>query len=665
MQPTRERIEKLRALIRRCDAAYYGRGESPVSDQEYDGLYRELERLEKEHPEFDAPDSPTKRVGSDLTREFPKVRHVTPMMSIDNTYSEEEVREWVERCGKHLFGKEVSFVGELKIDGVAASLIYKEGKFVRGVTRGDGAVGDDVTPNIRTIRGVPLAVDCGVNIEVRGEVYLSYNNFRELNDQIVEDGGSAMQNPRNTAAGTLKLLDPAVVARRSLSFAAHYLFSEEHESSHLDNIEYLRKLGFPVVVHSSRLRSVGAVLSYCREWEKKRHALDYPADGVVIKVDSLEQQRALGATAKSPRWVIAFKYRPESAVTQVEAIDAQVGRTGVITPVARLSPVFLAGTTIKNATLHNYEEIGRLGVRVGDYVEIEKGGEIIPKVVKVVAEKRPQSAKPFRPPGTCPSCGSALKRIEGEVALRCFSRSCPAQIFASLEHFVSRGAMNVESMGPALLRQVLDRRMVRTIADLYMLTKEQLAGLERMGEKSAQNIRDGLERSKRNPLDRLINGLGIRMVGAQSARILAAAVKDIADLYEMPAGGIREAMGIKTEDARVAGCVRSFFDEQQNRGLVEELRRLGVNCSGGGGARRGAGALAGKTFVLTGSLKKYTRREAAAEIEKRGGRVSSSVSGNTDFVVAGAEPGSKLDKAKKIGVKVVFEGEFEKILGKG
>jgi DNA ligase (NAD+) len=661
MNPFQKRIKDLRTLIRRYDAAYYGRGESLVSDKEYDGLYRELEKLEREHPEFDAPDSPTKRVGNDLAREFPKVKHATPMMSIDNTYSEEEVREWVARCEKFLPGGRISFVGELKVDGVAASLIYEKGKLVRGVTRGDGAVGDDVTPNIRTIRGIPLSVDCAESFEVRGEVYLTYNNFRRLNDQIVEDGGQAMQNPRNTAAGTLKLLDPAEVARRALSFAAHFLLSEDHASSHFENLFFMQKLGFPVVVHSGLLRSAGAIAGFCAGWERKRHTLDYPVDGVVIKVDSLEQQRALGATAKSPRWVIAFKYRPEAAVTQVEAIDAQVGRTGVITPVARLAPVFLAGTTIRNATLHNYEEIGRLGVRVGDYVGIEKGGEIIPKVVKVVMEKRPSAAKAFNPPEKCPSCGSMLRKPDGEVALRCFSKSCPAQIFAALGHFVSRGAMNVESLGPALLRQLLEKKMIRTIADLYMLTKEQLASLDRMGDKSAQNILGGLEKSKHNPLDRLINGLGIRMVGAQSAKILAAAVKDIADLYEKPAGDIRESMGIQTEDARVAGSIRSFFDEEQNRNLVETLRSLGVNCTGGGGAKRTGGALAGKTFVLTGTLEKFTREEATAEIEKRGGRVSSSVSKNTDFVVAGAETGSKLDKARKLGVTIIAEDEFIKL----
>jgi DNA ligase (NAD+) len=663
MNPINKRIDNLRKLIRKYDTAYYGRGESLVSDSEYDTLYHELEQLEQEHPGFDSPDSPTKRVGNDLTKEFPKVRHAAPMMSIDNTYSAHEVREWVERCEKLLPEKKISYVGELKVDGVAASLIYEKGRLVRGVTRGDGAVGDEVTSNLRTIRGIPLSVDYDRPFEVRGEVYLTFENFRKLNDQIVESGQKPMQNPRNTTSGTLKLLEPREVARRNLSFAAHFLLSEEHMSRHLENLNFLQKLGFPVVRHSELLQSADALVGFCDAWEQKRHTLDFPVDGIVIKVDALEQQRRLGATAKSPRWVIAYKYRPEAAVTQVEAIDGQVGRTGVITPVARLAPVFLAGTTIKNATLHNYEEIERLGVRVGDYVEIEKGGEIIPKVIRVVPEKRPAAAKPYRPPVTCPSCGSELGKLEGEVALRCFNNSCGAQISASLEHYVSRGAMNVESMGPALLRQLLDKKMVHTIADLYGLTREQLAALDRMGDKSAENIIDALEKSKHNPLDKLINGLGIRMVGAQSAKILAAAVRDISDLYSMSAESLRDSMGIKTDDARIARSIRSFFDEEQNRKLVETLRRYGVNCAGTGGAPAATGPLAGKTFVLTGTLEQYTREGVAAEIEKRGGHVSSSVSKKTDYVLAGAEPGSKIDKAEKFGVTIIDEKEFKNLAG--
>ena len=531
----------------------------------------------------------------------------------------------------------IAYVGELKVDGVAASLIYEKGKLVRGVTRGDGAVGDNVTPNIRTIRSIPLAVDYREPFfEVRGEVYLTFKNFTRLNDQIIESGQKPMQNPRNTASGTLKLLEPREMARRALSFAAHFLLSEDYKSSHLENLNFLQKLGFPVVQHSGPLLSADALVEFCNEWEQKRHTLGFPADGVVIKVDGLDQQRRLGATGKSPRWVIAYKYRPETVVTLVEAIDAQVGRTGVITPVARLAPVFLAGTTIKNATLHNYDEIERLGVRVGDYVEIEKGGEIIPKVVRVVPEKRPSSAKYFRPPVRCPSCGSELGKLEGEVALRCFNNSCPAQIFASLEHFVSRGAMNVESLGPALLRQLLGEKMVSTVADLFMLKKEQLAGLERMGDKSAQNVIDALEKSKSNPLDKLINGLGIRMVGAHSAKQLASSIRDIGELYDLSVDDIRTHMDIKTEDARVAKSIRAFFDQDQNRTLVETLRRHGVNCTGSGGVKRSGGALTGKTFVLTGSLEKYTREQAGAEIEKRGGHVAASVSKKTDYVVAGS-----------------------------
>ena len=658
MNAAYNRIAELRQLIRRYDAAYYGRGESLVSDKEYDALYRELTDLERSHPEFASADSPTNRVGDDLTKDFPKVRHATPMMSIDNTYAEADVWEWAARCERLVPGAPLSYVGELKIDGVAAALVYEKGRLVRAVTRGDGAIGDEVTPNIRTIRGIPLVVDHNGPFEVRGEVFLTFDNFRRLNEEIVESGQKPMQNPRNTASGTLKLLEPKEVARRNLSFAAHFLIDATRRKSHLENLDYMRQMGFPVVEHSGRLGSADEIIRFCDRWEERRHALGFPVDGIVIKVDSIKLQQELGATAKSPRWVIAYKYQPQSATTQVEQIDAQVGRTGVVTPVARLAPVFLAGTTIKNATLHNYDETERLGIRVGDFVEVEKGGEIIPKVLRVILDKRPEAARPFKPPVDCPSCGSKLGRLEGEVALRCFNNSCPAQIRASLEHFVSRPAMNVESVGPALLRQLLDKNMVRTIADLYILTKEQISVLDRMGDKSAQKVVDALEKSKGNPLDKLINGLGIRMVGAQSAKSLAASVNDIAELYDLPVDELRDRMGIKTEDARVARSIRAFFDREQNRNLLETLRRHGVNCAGSRGAASAGTALAGKTFVLTGSLESFSREQAKAEIERRGGKVSSSVSKKTDFVVAGSEPGSKLDKAEKLGVKVMQESEF-------
>ncbi len=658
MSDIKKHIEDLRNKIRSCDTAYYGRGESLISDREYDDLYHELERLELQFPEFDAPDSPTKRVGNDLTKDFPKVSHAVPMMSIDNTYSAEEVRAWVERCEKLLPGKSLSFVGELKIDGVAVTLIYEKGCLVRGVTRGDGTVGDEVTQNVRTIRSVPLVVDSGDSFEIRGEVYMTFKDFRRLNDQMIENGQKPMQNPRNTTSGTLKLLDPKEVGARRLSFAAYYVLGDTQRESHLANLEFLKNLGFPTVEHSVRLESVEDILRFCDAWEEKRHSLAFPADGIVVKIDDIRDQKALGSTGKSPRWVIAYKYKPETAITGVVAIDAQVGRTGVITPVARLEPVLLAGTTIRNATLHNYEEVKRLDIRINDSVEIEKGGEIIPKVIRVVKERRPASSTPFEPPLQCPSCGAALGKLKEEVALRCVNTSCLAQASASLSHFVSRSAMNIDGVGPALIDQLIASGLVKNAADLFELTREELAGLDRMGEKSAANIVAAIDRAKADPLDKLIAGLGIRMVGAQTARVLAREVADIEELFEKPATDLELIASI---GPLVAESIRMYFDREENRRLIRRLKSLGVNCLG---IPRAAlpSPLSGKTFVLTGTLAALRREEAKALIEARGGTVSASVSKKTHYVVAGEDPGSKLEKAIALGIAVLDEKAFESLI---
>ncbi len=658
MKTPQDRINELRNLIRTYDAAYYIRGESLISDQEYDSLYHELEKLEKAFPQFKTSDSPTQRVGSDLTKEFPKVAHSIPMMSIDNTYSEQELREWVERIERSLPGEKLSFVGELKVDGVAVSLIYENKKLIRGITRGNGTIGDEVTANIRTIRGIPLSVDYDLPIEVRGEVYMTFKAFSSLNESIIESGHKPMQNPRNTTAGTLKLQDPKEVARRNLSFAAYSLISDNFKTSHHDNLEFLSKKNFPAVIHSEVLHSVDQLVDFCREWESKRHQLPFPVDGVVIKVDSFSHQQTLGTTAKSPRWVIAFKYQPEKAITQVEKIDENVGRTGVVTPIARLTPVFLAGTTIKNATLHNYDEIKRLGLQLLDFVEIEKGGEIIPKIVKVITEKRPIVSKPFAPPTHCPSCGSVLGKLEGEVALRCFNSSCPAQAQAALEHFVSRTAMDIRHAGPALIRNLLDHGLIKTLSDLYDLTPEILTTLARMGDKSARNVCDSIEKSKHNSLDKLIHGLGIRMVGAQTAKILASHVNDISDLYSM---SIDELSRIESIGPTMAQSIRLYFDREENQQLIDKLKSRGVNTRGTKKSFM-RGPLSGKTFVLTGTLSHFTREEASEKIESLGGKVSSSVSKKTDYVVAGEEAGSKLEKAEKLGVRVIDETTFIELL---
>ncbi len=654
------RIEELRKLIRRYDALYYGKGISEISDAEYDALYHELQKLEQEYPQFDSPDSPTKRIGSDLTKEFPKVRHSFPMMSIENTYEEGEIEEWIHRLERAVPSSELSFIGELKVDGVAAALIYENGRLVRGLTRGDGTIGDDVTANVRTIRSIPLVVDYPYNFEVRGEVFMSFEAFTELNEKLTENGEKPMQNPRNTTAGTLKLQDSSEVAARKLSFVAHNLISDRHKGNHSDNLSFLQSLGLPTVVHSEPFYSINEIITFCNYWRNKRFTLPFPVDGVVIKVNSIELQKRLGSTAKSYRWVIAFKYPPERALTRLEKIDAQVGRTGVITPIARLSPVVLAGTTIRNATLHNYDEIERLGLREGDMVEIEKGGEIIPKVVDVIVEKRSADSKKFLPPTNCPSCNSLLGKIEGEVALRCFNSSCPARQFALLNHFVSRSAMDIGNMGPALIKQLLEKKLISSVADIYLLTQEQLASLDRMGEKSAKKVIASIEASKVNSLDRLIHGLGIRLIGAQAAKAIASGIEDIKDLFTM---SCEEISAIETIGPTMAQSLRFYFDREENRLLIERLRSYGVNMKGGSQFKT-TGPLAGKTFVLTGALTRFTREEAQREIEKRGGKVTSSVSSKTSFVVAGKDPGSKMEKAGKLNIPVIDEQKFIELLEK-
>ncbi len=652
------RIEFLKNQIRHFDTAYYGRNESLISDKEYDELYTELVRLESKNPSLVTADSPTQRVGNDLTREFAKVKHRVSMMSIDNTYSETDVREWVDRVYKLSGTSDVGFVGELKVDGVASSLIYDNGKLMQAVTRGDGVTGDDVTANMRTVKSVPLSLPSAVSCEVRGEVFMTFAHFAALNEGLVEAGFKPMQNPRNTTSGTLKLLDPKEVRRRNLSFVAYYLISQQHADSHSQNLSALEAFGFPAVVHSPIMRSADEIVSFLSLWESKRHGLPYPVDGVVIKVDSLSQQEILGSTAKSPRWVIAYKYQPQSALTRVIDIELNVGRTGVITPVAKLEPVLLAGTTIQNATLHNFDEINRLDVRIGDTVSIEKGGEIIPKIIKVILDKRLPGSAAFPEPVCCPSCKATLVRQQDEVALRCVNNSCPAQLFASLSHFVSRAAMNMENLGPALISKLIEAGHIKNIADLFVLKHEQIAALEGLGDKSAQNIVSAIETAKSNSLDRLIHGMGIRMVGAQTARILALEVGDIADLVAMP---VEKLESFKNIGPNVAQSIRLFFDREENVALIERLRACGVNCKGMEKPKQ-ASEFSGKTFVLTGTLSAFSREEAKAKIESLGGTVSSSVSRKTNFVVAGEEAGSKLDKAQSFGVPVLSEDQFKSML---
>jgi DNA ligase (NAD+) len=656
MDPIKNKIEELRRLIRTYDVAYYGRGESLVSNYDYDVLFHELEKLEEECPEFRDINSPTRRVGNDLTKGFSKVHHKVPMMSIKNVYSEQEVRKWVEACEKKLGREMLSFVGEIKVDGVATSLVYEKGKLVRGATRGDGIIGDDVTQNIRTIRGIPLVVDCNESFEVRGEVYLTFDNFKKLNDQMVENGQKLM-NPRNTTSGTIKLLDPKEVERRNLSFVAYYLREEDQRESHLFNLEFLKQMGFPVVEHSNRLISVDEILRFCEDWREKRHKLDFPADGVVIKVDNIEHQKRMGTTGKDIGWARAFKYPPEKAETKLLAIDGQVGRTGVITPVARLEPVFLAGSTISNVTLHNYNEIVRLDIRVGDYVEIEKGGEIIPKILRILPEEREIDIHPFVPPQKCPRCDSTLVREEDEVALRCPNTiGCPDQLHAAITHFTSRDAMNIKNVGPALIQQLIGNALINDVADIYKLTKEQLLALEGFAELSADNVINAINDSKLNGLDRLIFGLGIPGIGIQAARQLAKTFKDITDLF----GLSEEKLVIKKYIGREsAAYLFSFLGNNHFRNIVYKLKSLGVNTSANK-KEVSTGFFTGKTVVFTGELSFLTRPEAQQLVVNQGGNPTNSVSKKTDYVIAGPSAGSKLKDAQRLGIPILFESDFLK-----
>lgn len=656
-----KRIKELTALIKKYDVAYYGQGISPVTDKEYDMLTKELIALEKEYPQFIQPDSPTQRIGNDLNSDFAKVTHTVPMMSIDNTYSPEELQQWIERTEKNLLGEKLSFICELKMDGVACAVRYENGKMVQAVTRGNGTIGDDITQNVKTIKSLPLTIEHKGSIELRGEIYMTFENFTKLNKSLQESGKKTMQNPRNTTAGTIKLLDSREVARRNLSFGAHFLLSEDHQESHENNLNFLASQGIPTVTHSKVLSTAHEVLAFVKEWDEKRHTIDFPVDGMVIKVNDINHHQKLGSTSKSPRWVIAYKYESEVAETTVEAIDVQIGRTGIVTPVARLTPVFIGGSTVQNATLHNFDEIARLDINVGDLVELEKSGEIIPKIIKVVNRDNRSVEKTFTTPTHCPSCNSSLVKVGDEVALRCINSSCPAQIFASLTHFVSRPAMNIDGLGPAVLEQLIQFKLITTCADIFTLEESRVARLERMGDKSAKNLIEAIKKSKENSLDKLLNGLGIKLVGAQSAKILANVVDHISELMAMSPESLEE---LETVGPNMAKSIYDFFQDENNQQLIEQLKQCGVNLKGNKSTLPVKDSLPFNkcTFVLTGTLQKYKRAELKEILESKGAKVSGSVSKKTTAVIAGVEAGSKLEKAEKLGVRVILEEEIDTLL---
>jgi DNA ligase (NAD+) len=659
-------IEKLRDEIRRHDELYYVGNAPEISDREYDQLMENLQKLEEANPELITFDSPTQRVGGRPAEGFPEVVHTRQMLSLDNSYNIDELRAFDERCQRLAEGRKLEYVAELKIDGLSLSLQYEDGLLVRGVTRGDGRIGEDVTQNARTIRSVPLRLKSQAKridaLEVRGEVFIPRDVFDRTNAEREELGEPRYMNPRNAAAGAIRQLDPKLVARRKLDMFAYDLLVNVRKPfpTHWEALDWLDAAGFRVNPHRKLCETIDEVIDFANEKEALRDDLGYEIDGLVVKVNSTALQDEFGATSKAPRWAIAYKYPARQASTKVLDIFVSVGRTGAITPVAILEPVFLAGTTVSRATLHNEDEIRRLDVKIGDTVMIEKSGEIIPKVLSVVTSKRTGKEKDFEPPENCPVCGGLISRPEGEVVARCVAADCTAQLMGRLLHFASRRAMRIEGLGDVLAEQLVAANLVKDVGDLYSLTLDQVAGLPRMAKKSASNLLTQIEASKTRDLANLIYALGIRHVGERTAGILAHETGSLEKLME---ASVEELDAIPEIGLTVAESVRDWFDDEGNRALCDRLRAVGIRTEA---ERRSSGQVderfAGKQFVLTGTLTSLTRDEARALIEARGGRVNSSVSKKTDYVVAGEAAGSKLDKAESLGVTVIDEDMFKGML---
>lgn len=660
----RKKIEELRSKIRHHDRQYYVLDQPEISDREYDELFRELKDLEAKDPGSVTPDSPTQRVGGEPAQGFKTVRHRQKMYSLDNSYSFEELEQWHERVEKGLGKAGVSFLAELKIDGVSVNLAYDEGSLKTGALRGDGEAGEDVTSNIKTIRPIPLTLtgEAPSLIEIRGEVFMSRNDFLAMNRERQEKELSLFANPRNATAGTLKTLDPKIVAERKLLFFAHSLgeCKPEEFSSQQDFIKKVRSWGVPVNPHTRLCKSMDEVLDFCSQWQEKRTSLEYEIDGIVVKVNDLGQQRRLGVTLKSPRWAIAYKFPAQQATTRVLHIGVNVGRTGVLTPVAELEPVPCAGVTISNATLHNFDEIRRLGVHAGDRVLLERAGDVIPKVVKVV-ECRHKGESVFAAPKKCPSCGSeVVKEKEDEVASRCVNPLCPAQIERRLVHFASRSAMDIEGMGEAVVEQLVGLRLVRDFADIYNLSKEDFLKLELFKEKKADNLYRGIQESKKRPLSRLLFGIGIRHVGEKAAELLA---ERFGSMDKLENASLDELLGINEIGEVIARSVHDFFSRKETKQLVSRFKKSGLNMTEPK-ATRERSVFSGKSFVFTGELDTMSREDAQDMVKSLGGRSSSSVSRKTSFVVAGKNPGSKLGKAKELNVTVIDEKDFRRMAGK-
>ena len=665
-----KKIEALREKIRHHEYRYYVLDAPEISDAAFDALMNELKRLEADHPKLITPDSPTQRVGGKPREGFVKAKHSSPMLSLDNAYSEEELRDWERRVHELSGRTDIEYMCELKLDGMSLALVYHDGRLERGITRGDGNVGEDVTLNVRTVRSVPLSVakdklkKAGIpaDFEVRGEMLMPLAAFRKLNEEREGQGLAVFANPRNFTAGTVRQLDPSITAQRRMNYFAYMLLKDgrtyfDRQSKAMDAME---AAGFKVNPNRKLAKNLTEVWKFIQSWEHKRESLPYEIDGIVIKVDRTAWQQELGFTGKAPRWAIAYKYAARGAVTQIENIVPQVGRTGKLTPVAWLKPVPIGGTTVSRATLHNMDEIERLGVKIGDWVEVERGGDVIPKVVKVVEDDkdRPRGDQQFEMPEHCPVCGGNVVRTPGEVDHRCVNANCPAKLQGTILHFASRHVMDIDGLGEVLVNQLTERGLVKNVADLYKLTKDDLLQLERMGEKSAENVLAEIEASKRLPLERVIYGLGIRFVGERTAQFLA---EHFGSLDAVMKASAEELEEVNEVGPRIAESIVEFFADEHNRKLVTDLRKAGLTFTG---QKKEKGTkLAGKTFVLTGTLSRHTRDEAKKMIEDAGGRVSGSVSKKTDYVVAGSDAGSKLDKARELGVSVVGEEELEGLVG--
>ncbi|WP_368986457.1 NAD-dependent DNA ligase LigA [Caldifermentibacillus hisashii] len=663
LEDAKKRVDELHKLLNQYGYEYYVLDKPSVPDSEYDKRMQELIALETEFPQLKTPNSPTQRIGGEVLEGFQKVRHRIPMLSLANAFNEADLRDFDRRVRQTV--GDTAYVCELKIDGLAVSLRYENGVFVQGSTRGDGTIGEDITVNLRTVRSIPLQLTEKVTIEVRGEVFMPKKSFAKLNKEREENGEILFANPRNAAAGSLRQLDPKIAASRNLDVFL-YAIGENHLElieRHSEGLNYLDRLGLKTNQERRLCSTIDDVLEYIKEWQEKRPDLPYEIDGIVVKVDRYDQQEKLGTTVKSPRWAIAYKFPAEEVMTKLIGIDLSVGRTGVVTPTGILEPVRVAGTTVQRASLHNEDLIKEKDIRIGDYVIVKKAGDIIPEVVRSVPEKRTGKENPFAMPTHCPACGSELVRLEGEVALRCINPKCPAQIREGLIHFVSRNAMNIDGLGEKVITQLFQENLVADVADIYKLTKEQLIQLERMGEKSVQNLLTAIEASKENSLERLLFGLGIRHVGAKAAKILAQTYEHIDLLMEAKE---EELQAITDIGEKMANSIVTYFQAPEVKELIDELKSLGVNVTYKGERPQNIADIespvAGKTIVLTGKLTNLSRNEAKEKLEQLGATVTGSVSKKTDIVIAGADAGSKLEKAQSLDIEIWSEEQFLEIL---